>query len=320
MNRPAVSVVMPVYNARRYVGLAIRSILEQDFTDFELLVLDDGSTDGSLEAIRGYARDDPRIRVFCREHGGLVRVLNEGIGEARADLVARMDADDVALPNRLLDQVEFCRGRNDVVALGGQVEMIDRHGLPLGLKRLPLEHGQIEHGVLRGRGDLICHPAAMLRRDAVRAAGGYRQQYEYVEDLDLWLRLAERGRLANLPQVILQYRYHIESICYTRVDLQQARAKACIVETLHRRGQSDQILSEFQHATQRERSKALVYRDWVATAIDHGHWHTAALYAVKAFLGRPVPFLAWSAARARNAAWRVARRWLAAAPGAAGKP
>ncbi len=315
IDRPAISIVMPVYNARRYVGLAIQSMLEQVFTDFEMLVFDDGSTDGSLEIIRRYARYDPRIRVSCRRHRGLVQVLNEGIADARADLVARMDADDVALPHRLLDQVEFLRNRHDLVVLGGQVEMIDTHGLPLGLKRLPLEHDQLEHGMLRGRGDFICHPAAMMRRDAVCAVGGYRQEYEYVEDLDLWLRLAEKGRLANLPQVILQYRYHINSICYTRVDLQHARAKACIAETLNRRGESDHILSEFQHATQRERTWSAVYRDWVLTAIDHGHWHTAVVYVVKAFLASPVSFLAWSAVRARDVAFRFARRWFAAARG-----
>jgi hypothetical protein len=305
---PCVSVVLPVYNARRYVAQSIRSILNQSFTDFELLVLDDGSTDGSAEIAARYARSDPRLRLIRMEHSGIVPLLNEGLRQSRGKLVARMDADDVALPNRFRDQVDRFRECADLVVLGGQIQQIDKYGLPLGQDQVPLEHEEIERHMLCGDDHFIGHPTTMLRRDAVREAGGYREIYPYAEDLDLWLRLGERGRLANLPQVVLRYRCHIGGVSVTKAKLQGESARACVLDALRRRGLPDRIFTESEPPMAQDLDKAAIYRNWFMLALRHRHWHTAALYAAKACMADPRSFAASFTRRVQDSAARGARR------------
>src|SRR5512135_1833139 len=128
---PLISVCMPVYNAERYIARAVESILGQTFGDFEFLILDDGSTDGSLEILRRYANHDPRIRLTSRPNKGLPPSLNELVDQARGEFIARMDADDVALPERFARQVEYLRAHPDCVLVGSRVQLVDPEGDPL---------------------------------------------------------------------------------------------------------------------------------------------------------------------------------------------
>ena len=220
MSSPSVSVCMPVYNTERYVAEAIESILAQTFTDFEFLIVDDGSTDGTLPILSRFAARDSRIRVISRPNTGIVGALNEMLGLARADLVARMDADDMALPDRFEIQVAYLRAHPDVVCVGGEVMAIDASGRDLYLLHEPMDHEAIQELALTGSCPLN-HPSVMMRRAAVMAVGGYDPQMKHLEDLDLFLRLGEFGRLVNLPRTVLKYRVHPSSKCEAFI-LQQA--------------------------------------------------------------------------------------------------
>ena len=211
VNAPLISVCMPVYNAKRYIGEAIESILAQTFRDFEFLIIDDGSTDRSLAILERYAAQDTRIRLSSRPNAGYVVRLNEMLHQARGDLIARMDADDVALPERFARQVEFLHSHPEVDVVGGAQEQISSKGHYLSIHYDPQGHEEIEERGLTG----VCainHPSVMMRRKAVLAVGGYQVELMPAEDLDLWLRMGERGRLANLPDVITRYRLHDSSV------------------------------------------------------------------------------------------------------------
>jgi glycosyltransferase involved in cell wall biosynthesis len=206
-NPPLISVCMPVYNAERYVAQAVESILDQTLGDFEFLILDDGSTDGSTEILRRYAAGDLRIRLTSRPNAGVVRSLNELVDQSRGEFIARMDADDVALPERFARQVEYLRAHLECVLVGSRVRIIDPEGDPLCDWCTMQEHEVIDSSYLRGEPvTAVSHPSVMMRRDAVLAVGKYRPFV--IEDIDLFLRLAEHGRIANLPEPLLQYRIH----------------------------------------------------------------------------------------------------------------
>lgn len=206
MNRnPAISVVLPVYNAEAYVREAVESILAQTFTDFELIAINDGSTDGSGAILRELAARDTRIVLVERPNGGLVSALNEGIKIARAELIARMDADDVSMPERFALQHARMMEEPELAVLGSFFHIMDRDGAIIRLyDDLPLTPAEARSAV---GGFLVAHPAVMMRRDAVLKAGGYRKAFCHAEDYELWLRMIDLGyAIANLPRPLLNYR------------------------------------------------------------------------------------------------------------------
>jgi glycosyltransferase involved in cell wall biosynthesis len=226
---------MPVYNSERYVAEAVESILTQTFTDFEFLIVDDGSTDASLVILRKYAAREPRIRLISRPNTGHVVALNEMLELARGEFVARMDSDDVCLPDRFERQLAFLRADSGVLAVGGAYTITDPDGTELVTIQPPERDPEIQQLALSGHTPL-CHPAAMIRREALDAVGGYRKELVPAEDLDLWLRLGERGGLANLSQVVLRYREHEASICGQNQQRQLDRARQAADEAADRRG------------------------------------------------------------------------------------
>jgi glycosyltransferase involved in cell wall biosynthesis len=204
---PLVSVLLPVWNGERFLAAAIASITAQTLTAFELIVVDDGSTDASAAIAQAAAARDPRIAVLTRPHGGITEALNAGIAVARGVYLARMDADDWADPSRLARQVTYLDAHPGCVAVGSAIEVIDGDEASLGVMRFPLEHEAILETLLGGC-NALAHPSVLMRRASVLAAGGYRAGYAPAEDLDLWLRLQERGELANLAEPLLRYRRH----------------------------------------------------------------------------------------------------------------
>ena len=223
---PLISVCMPVHNAERFVGEAVESILGQTLGDFEFLIIDDGSTDGSTRILTDYAARDRRIRLTCRSNRGLVATLNELVDQARGEFIARMDADDIALPDRFLRQVDYLRSHPECVEVGSWVQVIDPEGDPLCIWFQEQEHEAIDALHLRGdQGAVLCHPSVMIRRSALLAVGKY-NGFTTGEDLDLHLRLAERGRLASLPQVLLKYRTHAHNRSKTAFCRQMAARDA----------------------------------------------------------------------------------------------
>jgi hypothetical protein len=203
---PRVSVVMPVHNGGPYLEHAIDSILRQTFTDFELVITDDGSTDSTAAVLHRYQSVDPRVRVQHQEKAGLVVSLNRGCQEARATYIARMDADDVAFPDRLARQVEFLDRHPQVALVGGAVVRIDEAGREIKRNVCPTSHAEI----VRALAEYNCftHSTVMMRADVLAAVGGYREAYLHAEDYDLWLRLSERYELANLGEPLLHYRVY----------------------------------------------------------------------------------------------------------------
>ena len=203
---PAVSVAMSVYNGEAFLAEAIESVLGQSFTDFEFLILDDGSHDASRSIAEGYARRDPRIQLISRENRGLIASLNELIGLARAPLLARFDADDICAPTRFARQLAFLAEHPDHGLVGCDTPFIDAAGAPARNPPIQRPHDHEELCANLEAGPLVCHSAVMMRRASVLAAGGYRPAYRHAEDYDLWLRLAGLTRLANLPEPLLSYR------------------------------------------------------------------------------------------------------------------
>jgi glycosyltransferase involved in cell wall biosynthesis len=239
---PTVSVMMPVYNARPYVARAVESILAQGFTDFEFLILDDGSTDGSLAILEELASRDPRIRLVSRPNQGVGASRNEILSMARGEFVAVMDADDVAKPDRFTSQLEFLRDHPEVVCVGGAQEHIDSAGRLLWVHRDAEDDATIQDLALSGQCP-INNSSAMMRREAVLSVGGYRAELAPSEDLDLFLRLGEVGRLANLPQVVTRYRIHEASLSGTQQGRQLEMTRRASDDACDRRGIARRLIS-----------------------------------------------------------------------------
>ncbi len=233
---PRLSVLMAVHDARRYLDACLRSIFGQTFADFEFIVVDDGSTDGSRRILEKWARRDARLRLIARENRGLTPSLNEALAAARGEYVARMDADDVSLPRRFELQVDYLDRHADCVAVGGEVLMVDPEGWPIGLRGHALTHEEIDRRLLAANGGALTHPVATMRADALRKIGGYREQFVVAQDLDLFLRLAEVGRLANLPEVLLRWRQSPRSINFTRYQSWGEMKRMALRDAAARRG------------------------------------------------------------------------------------
>jgi hypothetical protein len=204
---PAISVVLPVYNGETYVREAVESILVQTFKDFELIIINDGSTDGSGAILRELSGRDPRIVLIERPNGGLVSALNDGIAMARADLIARMDADDVAMPDRFALQLARMLAEPDLGVLGSFIRIMDSTGRIIRLGEYPVSVEETAR--FMDHGCPVAHPTVMMRREMLLKVGGYRKLFCHCEDYDLWLRISELGYgIANLPLPLLNYRMH----------------------------------------------------------------------------------------------------------------
>ncbi len=210
MAKPLVSVLMPVYNPHPlYFRQAVESILNQTLPDWELVIVEDPSTRSAADLLNDFA--DPRIRHFVNPHRtSLVAQLNRCLQEARAELVACQDADDISEPDRLEKQVAFMEAHPEVTVLGTQLAVIDGNDRLLGYRRYPCEHDAILAAMPRF--NPIANPSVMFRRRAVLEAGGYQYaKFPKVEDYDLWCRLAKQGaRFANLPDALVRYRVEWE--------------------------------------------------------------------------------------------------------------
>lgn len=293
---PTVSVLMPVHNAARYLVEAVQSILGQSFTDFEFLIIDDGSTDRSRAILEQYAARDQRIRLTSRPNTGYAVALNELLRLARGELLARMDADDVAVPERLARQVGYLRAHPDVVCVGTAVRFIDSAGRYLRDAHAGMDHETIEERALAGDCPLN-HPSVMMRRAAVEAVGGYHVEFEPAEDLDLWLRLGEVGRLTNLGEVLMSYRQHPGSFSERHQRLQRERSAAVVLEACRRRGipPRNVAMRPWRPVDRRSRMQTYVGYGW--RGLERGDYPMALHYSLHAIGQAP---------------WRVGGWWLLA--------
>lgn len=283
---PAASVLLPVYNADRHVEAAVESVLRQSFTDFELLLLNDGSTDDSAARLARFAARDGRCRLHSWPNRGLIATLNEGIRLAAADIVIRMDADDICYPRRFERQVAYLRAHPECVALGSRVMLIDAEGETIAEMKTDCSHQAIDAAHLAGKGGAIPHPASAMRRQALLEVGGYRPEYRHAEDIDLFLRLAEVGQLANLPEVLLAYRQHADSIGYRHAQGQRDSARRAIRAAAERRGIPCPAAGG-DDAGGEAPSLADIHRKWAWWALAAGNLATARKHALRAFRLEP---------------------------------
>lgn len=287
---PAVSVLMAVFNGQMYLREAVESVLAQTFGDFEFIVIDDGSTDDTLKLLEEFAAKDSRLRVVSRPNKGLTLTLNEGLDLARAQFLARMDADDISLPMRFEKQVAYLQEHPDCVLVGSAVTMIDPDGSPIRALCSERTHEQIDEAHLKC-GWPVVHPVVMMRTAAVRKIGGYRNQYNTLEDLDLFLRLAEVGKLANLPDILLKYRQHFSSVTHRKYEQQMALRQAIFDETVQRRGMLHRPEAPPPRNKLRQRHELHNYWGW--QALRAGHISTARKHAWKTIRLAPWSSHSW---------------------------
>jgi len=230
---PKVTVVIPVYNREKYVRDTIDSILAQTFTDFELLVIDDGSTDKSREVVRSY--HDPRIRLVCNEaNEGIPKTRNKGIQLARGEYLAFLDSDDWAYPERLAKQVAFLDNHPDHAAVSAWTDWMDEEGRPLGrIKRKAVSPQEIAAQRLFQSG--LRNTASMARTVVLRNYS-HQEQYDTSEDFDLWSRIAAKHKLASLPEVLVRCRRHKSRITREQAHRGKDRRLAIYAAQLHALG------------------------------------------------------------------------------------
>jgi glycosyltransferase involved in cell wall biosynthesis len=270
MNQPFVSVVIPVYNAGKHLIDALGSILDQSYTNWEMICVNDGSSDSSPDTLERFAKYDSRIQVIHQTNSGIVSALNLGCSRAKGEYICRMDSDDISMPDRLNYQVSFMQSHSEVVAMGGAILTMDSESQPLGLQQIANEHESIVANLLNRRTGLF-HPASMIRASAFRNVGGYRPEYQWIEDHDLWLRLSSVGKLANTDHILLCYRQHASSVCWQRAQTQRELMNALMRESHLQRGLPTPVESELHHV---QRTKANPGK-WARMAARGGYAGTA---------------------------------------------
>ena len=228
-----VTVLMPAYNAARHIPEAIQSVLAQSHADFELLVINDGSTDETPTILEECARQDPRIRILSQENRGMAESLNRALMETQAEWVFRMDADDIMLPERLQRQIAFIQANPEVKVASCLAQYISETGKKLGkstseLMTVEKFHWYVQHHEAIG----LLHPGVVMHRETVLSVGGYRGQFWPADDIDLWNRLAEKGHVILVQnEVLMLYRVHTGSVStakYANARLKYEWVRACM--------------------------------------------------------------------------------------------
>jgi len=264
---PKVSVVIPVYNREKYVAVAIDSILSQTFSDFELLVVDDGSTDRTIDVVLSYS--DPRIRLVRNNaNRGVATTRNKGIQLARGEYLAFLDSDDWAYPKRLAKQIAFLDNHPDYAAVGSWIEWMSEEGRPSGrIKRKPTSPGEIAAWRLFQQG--IENSASMARTDMLRAYR-HREEFDICEDFELWARIAAHHKLATLPEVLVRRRMHAGQLTQQKAARTDGQRLAIYAAQFHLLGISFTDTDLKRHLLLRSMRKRgfrpdLIYLEWAET-------------------------------------------------------
>jgi glycosyltransferase involved in cell wall biosynthesis len=228
------SVIIPVFNAEKHLIESINSVLGQTYSDFELIVINDGSTDSSLSILQKLSVQDNRIRIIDQENSGTAGALNRGLNEATQDWVFIMHADDIMLPNRLERQIAFLKDNPDIRVSSCFAYYISDKGKRLGKTNCRiLSREQFNWHLLNNEAIGILHPGVVLHRETVLSVGGYRQPFWPAEDIDLWNRLAEQGHLIMVQdEVLMLYRIHKGSASTSQFILARMRyewGRACML-------------------------------------------------------------------------------------------
>lgn len=204
-DNPLASVVIPVHNGERYIKEALESCLNQTYDNFEILIVDDKSEDGTLGILKEFESRDRRVKVFAVEkQDGLGNVINIGIRASKGKYIVRMDADDVMCSDRIEKQVKYLEENPECVAIGGQIDIIDENSNITGHREYPLTDKELRKNLFLFQP--FAHPAVTLRRSTLEEMGLYPENMWKVEDVKLFLILSTKGKFANVPDTVLRYR------------------------------------------------------------------------------------------------------------------
>ena len=279
---PKVSVLMSVYNSELYLAEAIESILSQSFTDFEFIIVDDGSTDESNKIIQDYAGADKRIRhVTLSENHGLAGALNHGLSLANGTYIARMDSDDISLPTRFQQQIAFIDNNPEVGVLGSRMQVVNKDKQLLFDYDVPLAHSLIVWNLFFGR--TFAHPSVMMRRDVLQSVNGYNATLNAAQDVDLWARLVGLTKFSNLPDKLVTYRTHDRATSVSKAEQQNTILRETSKKLLNtvwgddvsdetvtrffnvRSGKSQFVMSELETVTMEmtRLARSLLDADWI---------------------------------------------------------
>jgi glycosyltransferase involved in cell wall biosynthesis len=211
MIMPAVSVIMPVFNGERWIAEAIQSVLEQTFADFELIIVNDGSSDASLEIINQFAEKDSRVRIFDEQNRGQSVARNYGVKQARGEWIACIDADDLWHPHRLEKQINLIYADKEIILVGTGLLIIDEFGFRGRSYNFPVKHKNLVKRLVDFR-PFFAHSSAIYKKEIFDELGGYRDILKTAEDHDLWLRLSERGKIGCIRSILVSIRKHNNNI------------------------------------------------------------------------------------------------------------
>jgi glycosyltransferase involved in cell wall biosynthesis len=296
--RPRVSVLMPVFNTARYLQDALDSIGNQTVDDFELVVIDDGSADGSTKILESFAAREKRMRLVTRENRGLIATRNELLEEARGEFVAWMDSDDISSPDRLASQLRGFADDPALVCLGSAAQCIDPEGNFLNIEHYPPAHPDILAD--QQKGGAMRFPTTMMLREAALRVGGFREPFKIGEDFDLLLRLSETGKMGNLSEVLYCYRQHLASVCatlgpqwptYRDHILNLARERQAGGKDRLQNGGTLTIVSEI--SADKRPLESQVYLTWAHYALHNDNISLAWRYACAAVARRPAWMRGW---------------------------
>jgi glycosyltransferase involved in cell wall biosynthesis len=220
---PLVTILTPCRDGAAYIHKMIESVQAQNISDFELLVVDDGSKDSSREIVLEYAENDHRIRLLCSPGQGIVSAMNYGIALSDSKFLARIDADDEMSPDRLQEQLKEFRRHKELTVCGSSLQVVDAIGHEVGIVNFPVNGHVIVKSLREGRW-VLAHPSVMYIRTAIEGLGSYSEQSRHAEDLDLWLRLAAVGyKFRNIPRPLTKFRVHGKNDTILNSELQKER-------------------------------------------------------------------------------------------------
>ena len=295
MECPLVSVIMPVFNCGNFLDRSIRSIVDQTFSDFEFIIVDDGSTDNSLEIANDWASRDSRIQVYPLKHVGIAQARNAAIERANGKYLANNDADDFSIKHRLFEQVQFLNDNPDVVVVSSSILFVDPDGSPIERRFVPTAHKEIDSELLAGRGLSLTHSAMMFRRSTFIAIDGYSKDLEVCEDIDLCLKFAEFGCLANIPEILLNVTRHRSSVSkiHSQERLEKIRKlrERVVLNAYKRRGvAAPEVSIETVDELYREDETHL---KWANAAYRNEFYSTALKYSVAAIKSNVLNAKTW---------------------------
>ena len=250
--KPLISVVVPAHNAQKYIGSAIESVLSQTFKKFELIVINDASTDNTLGIIKSFSKKDPRVKIINNDTRlNIADSLNKGINIAQSNIIARMDSDDISLPNRLELQYKLINSSKNIAVVGSDIVIINSVGNEIGLRKYPESSGELKNCLFKY--SPFAHPVVMFRKDVFEEVGGYNPKYSPTEDLDLWFRLGRKHQFKSIRQTLLKYRVHEKSSSHSMIkDLEILVFKIrldAIIKYGYRPNLYDIIYNSFQFMT-----------------------------------------------------------------------